>query len=733
MAILFSLLLAFLAQNLATPWPYDFATVCVTLGVLLALTVSRSHGRPQSSSLLFLALAALFIVAWQFLPASLAAACLMLLAAALFVYETSNALPGVTAAEAAPIGIAATSNAPRAETGSPLPANRHAVLAPLLPLSPRAANAIQAAIIIIVLCASAVLAIYDNGHIQPGLHGDEAESGTEARNINAGRYSTLIGVGWYDQPLPSFVVQAAGLRIFGDDVSGLRTTSAVISLAALPLLYWLARRMFGGRVALIALVFMAFAHWFIAYARIGINYNQTLLLELVAVLAFWEGWRTRKWYWWALCGAATGAGLYLYFASRLVPIMLAAFVAYLWLLDRLDGVPLPAWANLKRVFPGKRAARSPEADKATAPQRLPALAVNRRAPGPPRRLHMPAFRHLALWLAITFIIFAPIGIYFADHAKELNSRAAFVFLFSDTQFNTREEKMQIYTGSQNIPTALLVQVQRYVTLFNWGGDRSGQYGNSLSLLDYYTAVFFVLGLAYAVPRWREPRFALLLLWLVLTTFIGGVLTIESPFTPRLIGVMPVPFLLAAVALEQVYVRVRAELSAPTNSEWVTWLGARWSAAIDRFARWAPAAAAIVLLAACIYWNYWAYFEHYIHSIDGWAQREPATAVARYAAALQPDQTLYVLSQPELYVWHGTIRFVAPYVRGFDLLDPENDLPVRDAQTQRASFVMLPNHVEWVSVLRRLYPHGQTREFRRANGDLWYTIYEAGADDIAAAR
>jgi len=187
------------------------------------------------------------------------------------------------------------------------------------------------------------------------------------------------------------------------------------------------------------------------------------------------------------------------------------------------------------------------------------------------------------------LIFAPIGVFFVDHAKELNSRAAFVFLFSDTQYNTRAEKLQMYTGTQDVPTALLVQVERYATLFNLGGDRSGQYGNSLSLLDYYTAVFFVLGLAYALPRWREPRFGLLLLWLVLTIFIGGVLTIESPFTPRLIGVMPVPFMLAAVALEQIYVRVRAALGAPASAGLMARAGGRWSALSTRLARWAPAA------------------------------------------------------------------------------------------------------------------------------------------------
>jgi len=717
MAILLAILLAFLAQNLVTPWPYDFAMVCAALGVMMVLAVVRSRGLKGSSPYVFAALAGLLIIAWQLLPARLAAGIFMLIAAALFVDQTGGELPQ----EAAPVARP----------------------------SPSMARTVQTAAIVVILCASAVLSIYDNEHIQPGLHGDEAESGIEARNLNAGRYSTLIGVGWYDQPLPSFLVQAAGLRIFGDSVSGLRTTSALVSLAALPLLYWLARRLFGGRVALIALALMAFAHWFIAYARIGINYNQTLVLELVAVLAFWEGWQTRRWFWWLLCGLATGAGLYLYFASRLVPILLVAFAAYLWWTVRLrHAASSPAAANgpaanQKPGSPGRQPLRSgPLGQHRSAwPERRPALGwtsvegarFGRGGKPHPDSRPAPAFRHLALWLAVTLLIFAPIGLFFVDHAKELNSRAAFVFLFSDTQYNTRAEKLQIFTGTQEVPAALLVQVDRYATLFNIGGDRSGQYGSSLSLLDYYTAVFFVLGLAYALPRWREPCFALLLLWLVLTVLVGGVLTIESPFTPRLIGLMPVPFMLAAVALEQVYARVRAELSAPASSGLMARAGARWSAAITRLARWAPAAAVVLLLAASIYWNYWASFERYIHTIDGWAQREPASAIARYAALMQPDQTLYVLSQPDLFVRHGTIRFLAPNVRGADLLDPANELPIHDTLTHRASFVMLPNHLQWLELLRVLYPHGEYTQVRRASGELWYTIYEVSEAEIAAAR
>ncbi|MBI1802319.1 MAG: glycosyltransferase family 39 protein, partial [Chloroflexi bacterium] len=434
-----------------------------------------------------------------------------------------------------------------------------------------------------------------------------------------------------------------------------------VGLLTLPLVYLLARRLFGLRVGLIALGLMAVSHWYNAYARLGINYNQTTLLEVAAVLAFWEGWQRRRAWWFVVSGLLTGAGLYLYFASRLTPVLLVAFAAYLW------------W--------WRRRARS---------QSEPVLS--------------PRLTDMALWAATTVLVFLPMVPYFIAHSQELNSRADFVFLFNDSA------KMNTFTGASEVLPALAVQVERYATLFNVGGDRSGQYGNTLPLIEYYTAAFFLLGLAYALYHARQPRYMLLLLWLSLTVFIGGVLTIESPFTPRIVGAMPVPFMLAAVALDRAWTRLGMHLTHPRRE-------------------WAMRAVAVALAAAVITNNLWSYFGHYIHSIDGWAQREPATLVAQYAAQMTDDQKMYLLGAPELYIGHGTIRFLAPSLRGDDLLYPDAELPVRDPLARRAVFVVLPNYLEFVERLQALYPHGQIKEFRRPWGELQFVIYEAPAEDI----
>ena len=68
-----------------------------------------------------------------------------------------------------------------------------------------------------------------------------------------------------------------------------------------------------------------------------------------------------------------------------------------------------------------------------------------------------------------------------------------------------------------------------------------------------------------------------------------------------------------------------------------------------------------------------------------------------------------------------------------MLNRESELPVHDPNTGWAAFVMLPSHTQWIENLQTLYPHGTLREWRRPTGELWFDLYEAPAEDVAAKR
>jgi 4-amino-4-deoxy-L-arabinose transferase-like glycosyltransferase len=144
------------------------------------------------------------------------------------------------------------------------------------------------------------------------------------------------------------LLAAVMLALFGPNVLGIRLLSAIMGTLTIPLTYVLARRLFGSRVALLAAALLVVSFWSLMYSRFGIRHINTPLLMLPAFIAFLKGMeihhrqpyesRTgaarRSWQHFALAGFFMGLGFYTYFAARGIPLILLAFCAYVWLLDR---------------------------------------------------------------------------------------------------------------------------------------------------------------------------------------------------------------------------------------------------------------------------------------------------------------------------------------------------------------------------------------------------------------
>lgn len=92
-------------------------------------------------------------------------------------------------------------------------------------------------------------------------------------------------------------------------------------------------------------------------------------------------------------------------------------------------------------------------------------------------------------------------------------------------------------------------------VFSFTGDPRWTYSlPDRPLFDGATAVFFYLGLALALWRWRDGRMALLLVWLAVG-LIPSAVTPQAPSTVRLVGAMPVVYLLGAVGIAEIWQRL----------------------------------------------------------------------------------------------------------------------------------------------------------------------------------
>jgi 4-amino-4-deoxy-L-arabinose transferase-like glycosyltransferase len=517
---------------------------------------------------------------------------------------------------------------------------------------------LEVVLLALIVILGFVLQGYRVAEIPPGFHGDEAESGMQALQLLHGQVQSLISVGWYHLPMLSFVWHAVSMIIFGDTVYGLRMSSVIVGTLTLIPFYALTRLLFNRNTALLATFLLAVAHSFIALNRLGINYTQTTLFEVVAFYLLFRGLRSRRWWDFALSGLFLGVGLYLYYASRLVPFIVLGFLVLAAVTQR--GFLRAHWRGI-----------------------------------------------VVLWL-VAITVFAPMAVYFLQHPWYFISRTSHVFVLGtqgwvDTPY-----------ARENVATTLLGQAARVLPLFNYGGDMSGQYGYKGSMLDFFTALFFVLGMGYSFAHAGRLRHMFLLLWFWATMIVGGMLTLPAPFIPRLAGMLPVLCIFAAVAIEGI---LNVLLDAWRQS---------------KATRAMLGSLVAITLVVSAYLNCDTYFNKYLPTIQGWAMREPATAIARYMNSLGDDYKVYLLGAPKLYVRHGTIRFIARDADAMDVLDPTQYIPLRSGGGKNAAFILLPSHLHHLSQLQQYYPKGVVRNFTRDSGELWFTVFEISEADIAAA-
>ncbi len=102
------------------------------------------------------------------------------------------------------------------------------------------------------------------------------------------------------------------------------------------------------------------------------------------------------------------------------------------------------------------------------------------------------------------------------------------------------------------PQPILQSIVDTVGVFSFTGDPRWTYTlPDRPLFDWGTAVFFYVGLLLALWRWRQPRYTFVLIWLGVT-LIPSAVTPQSPSTVRLVGALPVVYLLVGLGITAVY-------------------------------------------------------------------------------------------------------------------------------------------------------------------------------------
>jgi 4-amino-4-deoxy-L-arabinose transferase-like glycosyltransferase len=457
----------------------------------------------------------------------------------------------------------------------------------------------------VLLVVGLALRLPDLANVPYILHGDEAACGLEAYRWLNGGVPSLISVGWYGLPVLGYGIPALVMKIVGAGLFGLRLSSVIIGLLAIALLYALAREFLGRRAAFLAAGLFTVAHISIQFSRMGIHYIHAPFAVLLTLWMLVRSLRKNNAFAAVVAGVGLSLALQVYFSARIIFLIVPLFLAGLLLFR-------------PRLLRGRLA--------------------------------------MIGWMLLSFIVsFGPMGVYFLHDQDAFKSRSAEVLILNMTQ----EMRDHLISQFHTVDLWAIIPRQLAAVPLLMGGlpDQSYQYGPFYPLFDPLVAALVTIGFFYALLHLKRPLCLLLVIWVLCTVTLGGVLTIDMPWWPRLLVMVPALCLLAAVAVEAI-LRVVAR----------AWLGLEWALAPgDTGQRWRSAALAGMLALAVVSYSAGQSIQHYFTdygpSVNGTPWRALYTDIARYAARL-PAGTQVLLFSDDSIIWdYEPIRFLDRQVSG----------------------------------------------------------------------
>lgn len=162
------------------------------------------------------------------------------------------------------------------------------------------------------------LSISDLGNWYYSAIGDEHGYFLLARQMARGQVFNLFSQhGAFDiVPFLSSYLEGKLMQVVG--ITGIGWKVSIISEVALAIVafYFLARVLYGYRVAILATGMLATSYYLQAYVHTGYANIETLVPTILALLFCVEGIRRASWLLLFLCGASAGLGWYTYYPSR---------------------------------------------------------------------------------------------------------------------------------------------------------------------------------------------------------------------------------------------------------------------------------------------------------------------------------------------------------------------------------------------------------------------------------
>ncbi len=356
--------------------------------------------------------------------------------------------------------------------------------------------------VVLIMLVAVLLRVYGVYRISPpGLEHDEVANWLIDRAILDGNIAIYYPQA-YGHEAGFHYIQALSVALLGNHALALRLPAVFSGLLLIAVQYALARRLFDFPVALIAAALLAVLFWPIFYSRLGLRAILLPTVSGVSLYCWWRGWDMKRpakggrifsnWkispsFWFFLAGMFAGLTLYTYMAARAVPIFYGLFLLYLFLLHR---------SRLKQHWRG-----------------------------------------LLIFIIFFAVVAAPLIIY-------LRANPGAEFRVSEI-----DAPLQALWAGDLKPT--LQNSIKVLGMFGIQGDPLWRQNvANRPVFGPLLALLFYVGNLLALWRWRDARYAFLLLWLG-SAAIPSIVTIDAPSSIRMINTLLVITVFPALVIHNI--------------------------------------------------------------------------------------------------------------------------------------------------------------------------------------
>jgi 4-amino-4-deoxy-L-arabinose transferase-like glycosyltransferase len=466
----------------------------------------------------------------------------------------------------------------------------------------------------VVLLVAAVLRLTVLDGIPPGPGYDELQDARLSERVLAGEWAIYYSENFGQEPLYP-ALAALSVHLLGWSVTALRLPGALLGLVSVVAVYLIAKQLFctdphlcqtetdptartkvdGRYVALLAAIFQAISFWPLIETRMALE--TTLLPPMAALAVFFIVYglsrisrssadhASRLWLrltTFLIAGLLVGGQVYAYTPGRVMPLLIPALLLYLFLLDRL---------TLRRRWRG-----------------------------------------LCVLCVVAVLTIMPL----------------FLFLRTHPDAEQRLDQLQgpLDAVAQGDLGPILHTTAGTLGMFSLRGESQWLYNVAeRPVFDHFTALFFYFGLVLCLVRFRDWRYGLLLIWLLVGLAPAFVSPPAASFTHTLIA-QPAVYLILSIG---------AAGSMTWVARWRKWVG--WVLAL-----------LLIILNAVSSWQ--AYFGTWANAPQVRELYQAGiTAVANDLDARDLDGPVSI-GAPYIDFWHSW------NVLGFELQSSRDDLNVR---------------------------------------------------------